>query len=73
MNKLKTFKEIRKQVYSQCRDEEEKRLLEYLFILEDEEAIKWVHFFRKNKIENGATALMDFCNITGEELKEKKE
>jgi len=38
MNKLKTFKEIRKQVYSQCRDEEEKRLLEYLFILEDEEA-----------------------------------
>jgi len=46
--KFRTLKDIRKQVYSQCKDEAEKRLLEHLFRLEDEEAIKWVKDIRNS-------------------------
>jgi len=71
--KVKTLKEIREKVYSQCRDEAEKRLLEYLFRLEDEEAVKWVKKDRKeingelyDEIEK---RWMKRLNITEEDLK----
>jgi len=71
--KVKTLKEIREKVYSQCRDEAEERLLEYLFRLEDEEAVKWVKKDRKeingelyDEIEK---RWMKRLNITEEDLK----
>ena len=70
--KVKTLKDIRKQVYSQCKNEAEKRLLEHLFRLEDEEAIKWVKNERayNNKFRDArADIMMEFHDITEEELK----
>jgi len=69
--KLKTLKEIREKVYSQCRDEAEERLLKYLFSLEDDEAIKWVK--DEDKLSPSAQAgFKEFFNITEEDLKEKE-
>ena len=77
---LKTLKEIREQVYSQCKDEAEKRLLEHLFSSEDEEAVKWVKEYiyemrRPNLDKKSITnlngriqGLMVFHNISNKDL-----
>ena len=66
---LKTLKEIREQVYSQCKDEAEKRLLEHLFSSEDEEAVKWVKEHRDRMWNWTEDTWMDFFNLTEEDLK----
>ncbi len=80
--KFRTLKDIRKQVYSQCKDEAEKRLLEHLFRLEDEEAIKWVKDIRNSvpstsqKKEDircySESFIKHFFNITEEDLKSEE-
>jgi len=69
---LMNVKEIREKVYSQCRNEAEKRLLEHLFRLEDEEALKWVKARDDEVPDNQWTfkqRFKHFFNITKEDLK----